>query len=338
VRLSGKDAPDLLEALRKAGGLTAPGPRTLSAKEMQQMIADVKKLGDPARGEAIFRRKDQLCLKCHAISGAGGQVGPDLASIGASAQIDYLIESILQPNKAIKEGYHSLSVTTTRGQIINGIKVRETKTELILRDADDKEIGIPIKDIDEKTNGGSLMPEGLADTLTRAELVDLVRFLSELGKIGPYAVRKARLVRRWQALEATGSAYGPLYRTGFAAAAGNDLAFTWTPVYSTVAGTLPLDALPRFQMKEMGTIAFASCQLEASTGGKIKLRFQSATGLTLWVDKVPVEVKPDTIVDLESGVHTLTFAIDLNKRKKPLRCELGDVSNSKAQVRIVGGK
>ena len=31
------------------------------------------------------------------------------------------------------------------------------------------------------------MPVGLADTLTRGELVDLVRFLSELGKVGPYA-------------------------------------------------------------------------------------------------------------------------------------------------------
>ena len=54
------------------------------------------------------------------------------------------------------------------------------------------------------------MPEGLADPLTRGELVDLVRFLSELGKVGPYSVSKARLVRRWQALEPTNEAYGLL--------------------------------------------------------------------------------------------------------------------------------
>ena len=45
------------------------------------------------------------------------------------------------------------------------------------------------------------MPAGLTDTLTRGELVDLVRFLSELGKIGPYAVSKARVFRRWQVLD-----------------------------------------------------------------------------------------------------------------------------------------
>ena len=59
------------------------------------------------RGEAVFRRKDLTCLKCHSIAGAGGLVGPDLVSIGASAQVDYLVESLLVPNKAVKEGYHA---------------------------------------------------------------------------------------------------------------------------------------------------------------------------------------------------------------------------------------
>ena len=50
-----------------------------------------------------------------------------------------------------------------------------------------------VKDIDETVNMRSLMPDGLADTLTRGELVDLVRFLSELGKVGPYSLGKAGL-------------------------------------------------------------------------------------------------------------------------------------------------
>src|SRR5262245_25114661 len=138
VRATGRDAPALIDALTKAGNLTSV-KRELSAKEMQEMVVDVLKNGDPARGELVFRRKDQACLKCHAIAGSGGQVGPDLTSIGASAQIDYLIESILLPNKIIKENYHSLIVTTKAGKIVTGIKVRETKTELVLRDAEDRE-------------------------------------------------------------------------------------------------------------------------------------------------------------------------------------------------------
>src|SRR4029077_9691908 len=109
----------------------------LTPTEMQHMVADVARLGDPARGEEIFRRKELSCLNCHAIAGVGGQVGPDLLSIGASAQIDYLIESILQPNKAIKENYHSLVIGTKTGRLFTGIKVRENETELVLRDAED---------------------------------------------------------------------------------------------------------------------------------------------------------------------------------------------------------
>src|SRR5207244_2688411 len=104
----------------------------------------------PARGETVFRRRELNCLKCHAIGGAGGLVGPDLISIGASAPVDYLIESLLLPNKAVKENYQTLVVTTTDGRLISGVKVRQSDTELILRDAEDREVGIPLKLIEEK--------------------------------------------------------------------------------------------------------------------------------------------------------------------------------------------
>src|SRR5262249_45387586 len=146
ARIAGRPAPELVEAIAKAGGLSRK-PRKLSAKEVKQLAAEVAKKGDPTKGEIIFRRADQLCLKCHAIGGAGGQVGPDLSSIGATAQIDYLIDSLLEPSKAIKENYHSLLVTTRQGQQYTGIKVRQTKTALILRTDQDKELAIPLKDI-----------------------------------------------------------------------------------------------------------------------------------------------------------------------------------------------
>jgi putative heme-binding domain-containing protein len=335
VRASGRDQPELIAALTKAGGLTG-GPRVLNPQEMQQMIADVARQGDAARGEVVFRRKDQICLKCHAIAGAGGQVGPDLASIGGSAPVDYLIDSLLLPNNAVKEGYHSLVVTTTDGRVLTGIKVRETKTELVLRTAEDKEITVLVKDIDDKVNGASLMPDGLTDPLTRAELIDLVRFLSELGKVGPYAVSKARLVRRWQALEPTPAAQGVLQR-GPAAAAGNDPALTWQPAYSQVSGVLPLDALSKVEVAGKA-LGFVRCQLDASTPGKVKVLLNGASGVTAWLDGGAVEVKDEMILDVPPGLHTLTFAVDLGTRRDALRCELDDVAGSPARVRLIGGK
>src|SRR5205085_12537935 len=110
--------------------------------EVQALVQEVRTKGDPARGELIYRRKEATCLACHAIAGAGGQVGPDMTSIGASAQIDYLVESLLLPNKAVKEGYHTLDVTRLDGKIVSGVKVREGNGELVLRDKADKEIAI----------------------------------------------------------------------------------------------------------------------------------------------------------------------------------------------------
>jgi putative heme-binding domain-containing protein len=338
VKISGRQPPELVEELTRAGNLST-ATRTLTPKQMEQMLADVARLGDPARGEAIYRRKDQLCMTCHAIGGAGGLVGPDLSSIGASAPVDYLIESLLLPNKAIKENYHSVLVSTTTGKQFNGIKVRQTKAELVLRTAEDKEVSIPVKDIEEQTPGGSLMPEGLTDALTRTELIDLVRFLSELGKVGPYAVGKARLVRRWQALEAVPQTFSALARIGLHAPAGNDPPLAWTTAYSTVAGLLPPTELPRLQLDWLGrTVAVARCQLEATAAGSAELLLNSTQGLTVWLDGTPIEARPVLKLDLAPGMHTLTLLIDLGQRQNNLRCEVGEISGSPARVNPVGGK
>jgi putative heme-binding domain-containing protein len=339
VRSTGRPDEGLVEALTKAGNLTF-GARVLSPKELQAMVADVARLGDPARGEAVFRRRDQQCLKCHAIGGAGGQVGPDLSSIGASAPVDYLIDSLLQPNKAIKENYHSLLVTTTKGQQFTGIKVRETKTELVLRDAEDRELAIPIKDLDEQSPGGSLMPDGLTETLTQGELLDLVRFLSELGKVGPYAIGQERVVRRWQALEPTREAYRFLHLGGgLATPAKDERGLQWNPLYSTVAGVLPLADPPSFSMgKDKHAFSLLRCQVDVTTVGPFLVRFNSTKGLKLWVDQNPTTVKEALEVNLPVGTHTLTFVIDRDERREGLRCEVVDKASSSAKVRVIGGK
>ena len=149
VRASVQDAKPLTEALTKAGGLTAARTDYTPA-EIKAYVEEVLTKGDAARGEQVYRRKEATCLACHAIAGAGGQVGPDMTSIGASAQVDYLVESILIPNKAVKEGYHALKVATLDNKVLVGVKTREADGKLYLRNAEDKEIAIAEKDIDEQ--------------------------------------------------------------------------------------------------------------------------------------------------------------------------------------------
>ena len=80
-----------MPVLLKAAGLSVAGAQ-LSADEMRALAREALAKGDPARGEALYRRSELACVSCHAIGGAGGKIGPDLTSIGASAPADYLVE------------------------------------------------------------------------------------------------------------------------------------------------------------------------------------------------------------------------------------------------------
>ena len=341
LRASNQPADDLIAALTKAGSLDAPRKPPTDA-EVKALALDAIKLGDAARGEAVYRRKDLQCLACHAYGGAGGQVGPDMTSIGASAQVDYLVDSLLLPHKAIKEGFDVTRVVTTDDKVLQGVKVREANGLLVLRTAEDKEITIPVKDIAERAKSTkSLMPEGITDQLTKQDFADLVRFMSELGKVGGnYAPSKARVVRRWQVIDPTTANLNLFRRARVSAAAEADNVFAWSPAYSKVSGDLPLAEQPKFTVwNDTAPQTVLRFQLDVTTAGAAKLKFNSVAGLTVYVGTAPVEPKLETLLDLKTGVQTVTILIDRSKREKEdVRVELEDVEKSPARVAVVGGK
>ena len=239
LREMGGSRPQLEGALRDWGKLKNARAEW-GAKEKTALLGKLAS-ADPARGENLYRGTAVRCLACHAISGAGGLVGPDLTSIGASAQPDYLLDSLLTPDKQIKEGYHGLVVSTDDGKVLTGIPVRNSDKELVLRQADGAEITVQKARIEEQKQSASLMPAGLVDDLTDQELADLVRFLSELGKQGAYAPSTTPYVRTWEVLE-PGPAASQWVARGMRA--GPPAGLKWSPVYSRVEGSLPLGGLP----------------------------------------------------------------------------------------------
>ena len=345
IQSSGRANPQLAKAIAVAGGMTGSGtPQAvnLSPKEMARMVNDVKAKGNAQRGEAIFRREDLSCLKCHAIGGAGGKVGPDMISLGGSAQLDYIVDALLNPNKAVKENYNAVTVVTDQGKVFSGILVRRTDSDLILRDVNDKVINIPLVQIDEQVPAASLMPVGLLEKLTQQELRDLVCFLSELGKTEAYTVSKDRVVRRWRVMKGTPEAMHAIRRTRHATAATENSAFVWEPAYSKVDGSLPVrnfDEIGKLHISNRATgAAFVRCELEASSAGNAILKFNSIDGLKMWIGEKPIILKPETELNLTKGTHRLTFAIDLTPEREVLRLEMLDALTSPAHVTIVNGK
>jgi putative heme-binding domain-containing protein len=334
---SGRPEPKLVDALNKAGRLAEATKPPMGA-EREKLLADIVATGNASRGEQIFRRDSMQCLKCHAIAGAGGQVGPSLESLGGSAQVDYILDSVLEPAKAVKENYHATVVATTDGRVLTGLKVRQTDTNLVLRDAEDREISIPVASIEEQKIGGSLMPAGQTDALTRAELIDLIKFLSELGKVGPYSVSKAPLARRWQVLLPRDDMRMHLHISGYDFVATNP-AFTWRPAYATVSGTLPdADVISLPVPKDDPKVGLARCSVDVTTPGKLRLKLPVIKGLRVWIDANRVEASETIDVDLKSGVHTVTFLLPKDAPNDGLRLELMDVPGSSARAQMLLGK
>ena len=105
--------------------------------------------GDAAHGEKLFRDlKGLACIKCHAVDGKGGQVGPDLAGIALKYKPEDLMTSVLEPSKVIAQGYETIIVTTNEGITLTGVFKGETADAVSLANKDGKLLSIPKKDID----------------------------------------------------------------------------------------------------------------------------------------------------------------------------------------------
>ena len=137
--------------------------------------------GDAEMGRRIFLGKAEVsCLRCHKVQGVGGEVGPDLTGIGSKQKRDYLLESIVAPNKQIAKGFETLVLTLTNGKSVTGVLKSEDAREVRLMTAEGQLLVVAKNKIDERLAGKSAMPEDLTKNLTRREIRDLVEFLAGL--------------------------------------------------------------------------------------------------------------------------------------------------------------
>jgi putative heme-binding domain-containing protein len=319
AREGGRNEPDLVLALTRGAGLEE-GEVTLTEAELKQLASDVVTKGDPARGESVYRRKELNCVACHAIGGAGGKVGPDMTSIGASAPVDYLIESVWFPNKKIKEGYHAVSVETKDGQEFSGVLVRENTEQLILRDASNKEVNVAKNDIQDRRIGTlSLMPAGLIDNVSNQERIDLFRFLSELGKPGPYDATKGNIARFWRVRPGIHT----IEQFGEEKFVTSDLnGEDWIPVYANVDGRVGADAIREAATpgKYLGLVGlYAATQLQVPNPGSVTLKWDGPADAAIWVNGKPVKSGPELSLELAGGTHIITIRLDPKKLPEHLR-------------------
>ncbi len=190
-RLLAKDYPaelqlDLLEAAatRKSGKVWEKRKRYEEDLPKDDPLAEYRPAlagGDAEAGRRVFLYKTEAaCLRCHKVKGEGGDVGPDLAGIGAKQSRQYLLESIVEPNKQIAQGYESVVLTLTNGTVVSGVLKGEDAKEVRVLTADGKLVTVPKSKIDERERGKSAMPDDVVRHLTKRELRDVVEYLANL--------------------------------------------------------------------------------------------------------------------------------------------------------------
>ncbi len=330
--------PALVAVLGRAAGITTE-VKPPTPEEVAALVAEVAAKGDPSRGEAVFRRKDLNCMSCHAVSKAGGDVGPDLSSIGQSSPPDYIILSILVPDQSIKEQYHTLVMLTTDGQVYQGIVTDKDNQRVVLKEATGALRVVPVSSIEEQKTGGSLMPKGLVSLMTRPEFVDLVRFLSELGRPGPYAIRTTPSIQRWRALKSVPQALVEEMPTRevLTAQVLDAPSDRWTTAYAKVDGSLPLDDL---EVDKGSKVLYLRGELSVSTGGRVRVRTDSPGGIRFWVDDVPAPIGTrEFIPSLTPGRHTVTVRVEIaDCPSHQVKIEVDKPVGSIAEFTVVGGK
>jgi putative membrane-bound dehydrogenase-like protein len=131
--------------------------------------------GDPAGGKKIY---EERCISCHRASGEGFSLGPDLVTVKTTGKEKILV-NLIDPNAEVRPEFVGYVVETKDDESLLGLVVNETGTSVTLRQAYGREDVIPRANITSmKSQGQSIMPEGLEAGLTPQQMADLLEHIS----------------------------------------------------------------------------------------------------------------------------------------------------------------
>jgi putative heme-binding domain-containing protein len=131
-------------------------------------------LANLVNGKTVFQKS---CGACHQMYGEGGTLGPDLTGSNRE-NLDYILSNILDPNGDIQDDYRMVIITTRDGRTYVGNVSSENDRQVTLKVVGQDQVVINTSNIQSReTAPKSMMPEGLLQTLTDHEVIDLIAFL-----------------------------------------------------------------------------------------------------------------------------------------------------------------
>ena len=155
--------------------------------DRQKLMNDMKHLLSPEKlahadlsaGRLLF---DKTCAQCHMLYGEGSKVAPDLSG-SQRANLEYLLENIVDPSAVVGKDYRMTNVYMKDGRVLSGLVVSRNSQVLILQTATEQQ-ALRIEDIEEtRETNLSPMPDGLLQNLTEDQVRSLVAYLMHPSQV-----------------------------------------------------------------------------------------------------------------------------------------------------------
>ena len=139
----------------------------------------IKAKGNAKRGAKLFT--SQACIVCHTTRDGQTPKGPHLADIGKRYKTRELIQSILNPNAILAQGFDTYSFTLKDNSVHLGFVTLESADTISIRNAAGVAAELPAKQIKKREKiPASSMPPGLVAGLTPEQLADLLAYLDTI--------------------------------------------------------------------------------------------------------------------------------------------------------------
>ena len=169
---------DVSAALARVWGSVRPTDeqrRAAIATWKTRLAAPAATTLDLGRGHVLFKAR---CATCHKLFGEGEAVAPDLTG-GNRDSLDYLLENILDPSAIVPNPYRTTAFALEDGRTVTGVVTAENDQTVTIRTAE-QSLTLTQDAIEERrTTDQSLMPDGLLEKLTEAEVADLIGYLRQ---------------------------------------------------------------------------------------------------------------------------------------------------------------
>jgi putative heme-binding domain-containing protein len=128
---------------------------------------------DLTLGRSVFAK---TCASCHTLFGSGGKVGPDVTGSNR-ANLDYLLENVLDPSAVIPKEYAATLIELKSGRVLTGIVRSETPAALTVVTANET-LTVPRNEVESRRPSDvSMMPDDQLKPMSDHEVRSLFAYL-----------------------------------------------------------------------------------------------------------------------------------------------------------------